>query len=162
MDIKEQAKWSPAELEYTLINDAIRNRLNMNLTTSVYLVARDPLGFSKRSDVLIDFWDLIAPYYKGDKRRDELDARIAKLQRANTAIVDSLLELAANNEREISSSLRKELDAFFFEEHTLYREVLDLRHERGLDIGMKREWTERERSKTIKSIASENFSDSGD
>jgi hypothetical protein len=166
MENKEQAKWNPAEIEYRRVDEALRARMNLTPSRNAYILATSlnemqKLIFTVEYDAVV--WSCVRTYYSQDqdaKIRINIDKKLKGLRDAAYKLVEDGHEnTREDGSLQIDSDDITRIRAFLDKEEYILWDILDLRHEKGLDIGMKREWTEKERSKTIKGIADESFGD---
>lgn len=141
------------EIEYQRIDDALRARMNYTTIRNVYAVAQKPETLLMMVELDSDIWDCIAPYYIGDKRRTKCDNEIDWLAEEANALFDEFRtnggELTEDDIIRVRELLRRE--------KAFYRELMDLRHEKGLDVSIKKPFTKEDKVNALTSIATGKF-----
>jgi hypothetical protein len=148
--LREQAKWSPAELEYRRIDDAIRNYMNFASFRNPNSVIEDPTCLYKYTELLSDIWDQFRAYFKDDKRREDLDGRL-DVMRSITARLHEELCVRQGDESgfELQPNELDEINGLFKSGREVFHDIMDLRHERGMGIGTHKERNFSEEAKKI-------------
>jgi hypothetical protein len=156
-----RAIWDSRQLEYERIDNALRARMNYTQVRNVNLLIQQPQALLQMIELDWDIWDCLRPYFIGDKRRDGIDGELNLLSTEANTIFDSLYTLSEDNQRVLRGDMIEadvnRIKDFMGREKDVYRLMMDLRHEKGLDIGFLHEASTKERAAAFKTIAKGGF-----
>ena len=130
----EKARWDAQELEYKRIDDALRARMNYTLTRNIHAITKDPVALLNIAELDRDVWDNLRPAFQGDPRRKVVDDGVDFLASEGNRLFTQLIGRKRVNAEEITTYFNRERDVF--------RVMNDMRFEKGMGIGLRKEWTQ--------------------
>ena len=135
----EKARWDAQELEYKRIDDALRARMNFTLTRNVFAVQSNPSTLLNIAELDRDVWDNLLPAFQEDERRKKVDDGVDFLASEGNRLFGLLV--ARKN------VIAEDITRFFTMERETFRLMNDMRYEKGMGIGLRREWTKDDEEK---------------
>lgn len=137
----EKARWDAQDLEYKRIDDALRARMNFTLTRNVFAVMKEPAGLLNIAELDRDVWDNLRPAFQGDGRREKVDVGVDFLASEANRLFGQLIA-----RKKVSA---KEIEHFFTVERDTFRLMNDMRYEKGMGLGFRRDWTSKDADEAL-------------
>lgn len=139
---KERARWDGQEHEYELQYRALNNRLDFTMTRNAFAISTQPSVLLKIAELDVDIWDTVRPALRGDPRRVGIDAQIAFLRAEASRLCNLLL-----SKKNVPVG---DLNHFFNKEEAVFREINDIRYEKGMGITFAKDWTDTDEKRALK------------
>lgn len=138
----EKARWDAQELEYKRIDDTLRARTNFTLTRNIYAIMKDPTALFGIAELDRDVWDNLRPAFQNDPRRKTVDDGMEFLANEANRLFTLLIAKKKVNAEDVFKFFKKERDMFGL--------MNDMRQEKGMGIGTRKEWTSEDEKKAFK------------